>query len=148
MYSRKHGKSGSKKPIKKVVPSWSRYSAKEVEMLVTKLSKDGKNPSQIGLILRDVYGVPSVKVYTTKRITRLLEEKKLAPQIPEDLMSLMKRAVQITKHLEKNHLDQPAVRGLKITESKINKIAAHHKENGKLPLEWKYDAKRLRMIIE
>ena len=33
MYSRKHGKSGSKKPAKKVNPSWTRYKGKEVELL-------------------------------------------------------------------------------------------------------------------
>jgi hypothetical protein len=38
-YSGAKGKAGSKKPIRRVVPSWTRYGAKEVEMLVLKLNK-------------------------------------------------------------------------------------------------------------
>ena len=62
MYSRRKGKAGSKKPAKKQVPSWLRYKGKEVELLVVKLAKEGKNPSQIGLHLRDVYGIPDTKI--------------------------------------------------------------------------------------
>jgi small subunit ribosomal protein S15 len=68
MYSRKRGKSGSKKPAKPILPGWVRYKAKEVELLVAKLAKEGKSSSEIGLFLRDVYGIPSVKLVTQKRI--------------------------------------------------------------------------------
>ena len=42
-YSGAKGKAGSKKPIRRVVPSWTRYGAKEVEMLVLKLNKEGQS---------------------------------------------------------------------------------------------------------
>ena len=148
MYSRKHGKSGSKKPVVKAVPSWSRYNAKEVELLVTKLAKTGLTGSQIGAALRDAYGIPNVKIFTKKRISELLADKQDSQSIPEDLMALMKKAVRIKKHMQDNNLDQPARRGLKIAESKINKLAAYYKRIGKLQLEWKYDPERLRMIFE
>ena len=41
MYSGKRGKSGSKKPLKKTAPSWVRLSAKEAEMLIVKMAKEG-----------------------------------------------------------------------------------------------------------
>jgi len=91
MYSRKRGKSSSKKPLRTTSPSWVSYQAKEVELLVAKLSKEGKTPSYVGLVLRDTYGIPDVKLSTKKSITSILEEKKLLAQIPEDLMALIRK---------------------------------------------------------
>lgn len=51
IYSRKKGKSGSKRPIKRVKPSWVSYDAKVVEQLVVKLAKAGKTAAEIGLML-------------------------------------------------------------------------------------------------
>ena len=82
-----------------------------------KLAKEGKTGSQIGVFLRDVYGIPSVRLVTQKKMGAMLTEKKLGTKLPEDLLALIVRAVQIRKHLEANHLDQPARRGLHLTES-------------------------------
>ena len=85
MYSRAKGISGSKKPIKKEVPTWTRYKSKEVEILVSKMSKENKTASQIGLTMRDTYGIPDVKTLTGKSISKILGEKNLLPEVPEDL---------------------------------------------------------------
>jgi len=103
MYSRSKGQSGSKKPLKATVPTWVRYKPKEVELLIAKLYKEKNSPSRIGLILRDVYGIPSVKVLTKKSINQILKEKNLLAEIPEDIMSLMKKNIQIRKHLAVLH---------------------------------------------
>ena len=102
MYSRKRGISGSTKPTKGKQSSWVRYKGKEVEMLIVKLAKEDKTASQIGVILRDVYGIPYVKNVVGKKVTKILEEHKLVSKIPEDLMSLIKRGIALRKHLEKN----------------------------------------------
>ena len=148
MYSRKRGKSGSTKPSKKVVPTWIRYKANEVEHLVIKLAKEGQSASVIGLHLRDTYGIPDVKTITKKSISDILDEKKLLPKIPEDMMALIKRSVQIRKHLEENHLDNTAKRGLQITESKIGKLAKYYKRNDRIPQDWKYDPKKVSLLVE
>ncbi|MBW3003490.1 30S ribosomal protein S15, partial [Candidatus Woesearchaeota archaeon] len=111
MHSRKRGKSGSKKPVKKAVPSWVRYKPKEAEMLIVKLAKEGKTPSQIGMVLRDTYGIPDIRTVMKKKISKILDEKKLLKQIPEDLMALMKKAIAVRKHLEANKQDKSAIRG-------------------------------------
>ena len=98
MHSRKKGKSGSKKPIKKSVPVWSRYKSNEVELLITKLAKEEKSGSQIGMILRDSYGIPDIKSVTKKKIGRILKEKDLVKDIPEDLMALIKKVFLIRKY--------------------------------------------------
>lgn len=147
IYSRAKGKAGSTKPSKRSVPSWVRYKPKEAEVLVQKLSKEGNSTSKIGIILRDSYGIPDVRTITSKTITQILAEKNLAPKIPDDLFSLMKRAVSIRKHLEANKHDQPAVRGLTITESKIKRLVDYYVNNGKLPKGFKYDEASLKLIV-
>jgi len=148
MYSGARGKSKSIKPIKKTNIGWLTYKEKEVELLVTKLAKEGKTPSQIGLFLRDNYGIPSVKRVTTKRISALLKEKNLLKDIPEDLMALIRKTVLLRKHIEKNKKDESAKRGLILTESKIKRLVKYYKRSKKLPMEWKYDPENIKLYIE
>ena len=105
MHSRKKGKSRSKKPNVKVVPEWVHYSKKEIEDIIVKLSKDGHPPSVIGLILRDQYGVPDVKLICKKTVTEILRSHNIKTDIPEDLLNLIKRAVRMRRHLENNSKD-------------------------------------------
>jgi small subunit ribosomal protein S15 len=147
-YSRKKGKSRSNKPAVKTAPKWTRYKDKEIELLVVKLSKEGQTSSQIGLHLRDVYGIPDIKVITKKPISKILEEHNLNPKIPEDLMALMKKAVQIRKHMEQNGQDKTALRGLQLTESKIGKLVKYYKKNNKLAKDWKYDPRNVKLLAE
>ena len=91
MHSRKKGKSGSIKPLKKTKPTWVRYSESEVESLVVKLAKAGNSPSKIGLTLRDSYGVPDVKVITKSSILTILKKNKLNLEYPEDFLALIKK---------------------------------------------------------
>ena len=142
MHSRKKGKHGSKKPAKKTVPAWTRYKAKEVELLVSKLSKEGKSTSQIGILLRDVYGIPSVTALCGKSIGVILNEKKLMPEIPEDLTSLFRKFTYIKKHLESNKHDETAHRGFSLTQSKILRLTKYYKRTGRIPEAWKFDPDR------
>jgi len=148
MYSRRKGKAGSNKPAKPATPMWVRYKDKELELLITKLAKEGKSPSQIGIVLRDTYGIPDSKLITKKQITVILKEKKLLSEIPEDLLALIRRSVDLSKHLEANRKDETAKRGLTITESKIRKLIKYYKKTGKLVSEWNYDPKRAGMFTE
>ncbi len=148
MYSRKKGKSGSTKPAEKTAPSWLQYSGKEVELLVVKLAKEGKSPSLIGLYLRDEYGIPDVKIITKKSITEIMDERKLSKSLPEDLMNLLKKVLAIKLHLETNHKDVPAKRGLQLTESKILRLVKYYKRVGKIDKDWKYNPSQIKMYVE
>ena len=55
-----------------------------------------------GVILRDSHGVAQVRFVTGSKILRILKAKSLAPAIPEDLYHLVKKAVSIRRHLERN----------------------------------------------
>lgn len=102
MYARRRGTSGSVRPYRKETPEWSNTDTAEIEKIIIDLRKDGLSASQIGLVLRDRYAVPDVKLATGKRITEILREKGLESEIPEDLRDLMRKALRMRKHLAEN----------------------------------------------
>jgi len=148
MHSRKRGKSGSTKPIIKDKPVWVKYSKKEIEQIIVKLGKEGLTSAKIGLKLRDIYGIPDVKTITGKKITKILKENNLLPEIPFDLMDLMKKAVKIRKHLELNHKDLKNKRSLQLTEAKISRLSKYYKKTGKLSKDWKYNPEKAKLLVE
>ncbi len=138
MHSRNRGSSGSDKPVSKKVPRWVDYDEEEVIDLVVKLREKGLAPSEIGLELRDEYGIPSVRELTGKKITEILEDEGVKPELPEDLNSLVEKAESIQEHLKENENDGHAERQLELTEAKIRRIAQYHRENGNIDEDWKY----------
>ncbi len=128
-------------------PEWVSMNPEDIVSLIVKMGRRGVPPSQIGMILRDIYGIPSVRQVLGKRITDILEEQGVAQKIPEDLLSLMKKAYKIRKHLEIHRKDFHSKRGLQITESKIRRLVKYYKKTGKLPEDWRYDPSMLEMII-
>ena len=61
----------------------------------------------------------------------------LAPEIPEDLYHLIKKAVNVRKHLEKNRQDTDSKYRLILIESRIHRLARHYKQAKTLPPNWK-----------
>ncbi len=147
MYSRAHGKAGSKKPKDKKIPGWMRYKPKEIEKLIIKQAKSGQSAAEIGMHLRDAYGIPDVHVATGKPMAEILKENKLAKEIPDDLMALMQRSITIRKHMELNKKDMAAKRGLEITEAKIRRLIKYYARIERLPADWKFDPERIKLYV-
>ncbi len=147
MYARRKGKSGSKRPNREK-PGWVKISPKDVEELVVELAKSGKRPSEIGLILRDQYGVPDIKAITGKRLVAILKDHNLSPEYPQDLMDLMKRAVRLRKHLEKNPRDIHNRRALGLVESKIKRLVDYYKAEGVLAKDWYYKPEEAAILVK
>ena len=124
-----------------------RVDRKKVEGIIVELAKKGIPPSQIGLILRDKYRVYIKKDLRTK-ITKILEKHNLQPEIPEDLMNLLKRAVNLHEHLQKNKKDKHSRRGLELLESKIRSLSKYYIKKGELPKNWKYTYETARLLIQ
>ena len=147
IHARRKGKSGSKRPSRRIKPSWVWYTEKEVEELIIRLAKEGKSASEIGLILRDSYGIPSVKLVTGKSITYFLEKNGLAPKLPEDLGNLIRKALNLRKHLEQHKKDIHNRRGLQLIEAKIKRLIKYYKRVGKLDKDFHYDPEKVRTLI-
>merc|ERR1712004_827555 len=81
MHAPGKGISQSALPYRRSVPNWLKLTSDEVKEQIFKLAKKGMTPSQIGVILK---------------------AKGLAPDLPEDIYHLIKKAVSIRKHLKKS----------------------------------------------
>lgn len=98
------------------------------------------------MILRDSHGIAQVKSVTGNKILRILKKSGkcsgvkyivgsslsvtqlccdwnsgLAPAIPEDLYMLIKKAVAVRKHLERNKKDKDSKFRLILIESRIHR---------------------------
>ena len=140
MGKREKGSSRSIRPVSKRPPEWCKYTPEEVEAIVAKLAKEGHAPSAIGVILRDQHGIPLVKPIVGQTITHILRDVELAPSIPEDLETLLKKAARLHVHIGKNRRDQHNKRALQIIEARIYKLSRYYKREGSLPPDWKYKA--------
>lgn len=147
MHSRKKGKSGSRRPARLEKPVWVELSAEEVENEVVKLARRGNSQSMIGIILRDNYGIPLVKVVTGKSISQILEEHDIKAPLPEELSNLVKKALNLRKHLETNHKDLESRKGLQRTESKIYRLIKYYKKKNVLETSFKYDPEKIRTFV-
>jgi small subunit ribosomal protein S15 len=141
MPKQEKGKAHSTRPVSKRAPSWCKYQPEEVEALVVKFAKEGHSASVIGTILRDQYSIPLVRPIVGKTITTILRESNLAPSMPEDLNSLLKKADNLGAHYERNRKDVNNKRALQMIEAKIHKLSRYYKREGVLPEDWKYKAK-------
>lgn len=138
--------SHSTRPVSKRSPTWCKYKPEEVEAMVVKLAKEGHPPSKIGTILRDQHGIPLTKPLVGRTITRILKDAELAPTLPEDFETLLKKATRLRVHLEKNKKDLHNKKALQIVEAKIHKLAKYYKRKGVLPPDWKYEPKAASLI--
>ena len=131
-----------------IKPEWVEYSTEEIEELILKLTKEGNSTSMIGIILRDQYGIPDVKLVTGQKITKILEKHDQGLEYPEDLMNLIRRAVNIRDHLEENPKDLHTRRGLRIIESKIRRLVRYYTREGVLPEGWRYDPRSAALLVK
>lgn len=148
MHNSTKGKSGSTRPNIDSLPEWAEREEGKVEDLVVQLARQGYNASEIGIQLRDQYGIPDVQVATDKSVTDIMEENDLALDIPEDLMALLEKAVNLNKHLKRNPKDISNKRGLQLVESKIRRLVKYYKEQEKLPDDWKYSIDKAEMLTQ
>ncbi|MEW5747524.1 MAG: 30S ribosomal protein S15 [Candidatus Thermoplasmatota archaeon] len=148
MHSSRKGSSGSKRPLVDKNPEWVTQSAEEVKELAAKLAGEGKNMAMIGLILRDQHAVPNVRLATGMSMKEILEEKGIKPELPDDLSNLMKRAVEINKHVTANPKDLHNARGLHLVESKIRRLTKYYKREGLIPQTWNYSMASAALEVE
>jgi small subunit ribosomal protein S15 len=148
IYARRRGKSGSKKVVRNKPPVWQEFNDKELINKIIELKKDGKSKSEIGFILRDSYGIPSIQLSLGKKLKKILEENNLKEEYPKELMSLIKKAIILRKHLLQNKKDLHNKRALQLIESKIRRQVKYYIREGILPKDWKYKPDEAELLIK
>ncbi|SPN97027.1 40S ribosomal protein S13 [Cephalotrichum gorgonifer] len=140
LHSKGKGISSSTIPYSRNAPAWLKTSPDQVAEQICKLAKKGAAPSQIGVILRDAHGIAQVKTITGNKILRILKSHGLAPELPEDLYNLIKKAVAVRKHLERNRKDKDGKFRLILIESRIHRLSRYYRKAGNLPPNWRYES--------
>lgn len=140
IHSHRHGKSHQTRPTSKRPPAWVTATPEEVKSTILKLAKEGLKPSQIGVALRDDYGVPLIKPILGKSVTEIMTEGKVAPKLPQDLQDLIERAHRVQQHLDIHKSDRKNVHSLELIEAKIYRLSKFYKGKGLLPSDFKYTA--------
>lgn len=148
IHSRRKGRSGSQRPYPLTKPSWVTLDPEEITEEAVKLAKSGASAAQVGTTLRDSYGIPSVRAVTGHRLTPLLKEKGIAPELPEDLQALIKRVVHLQRHLAQHPYDNSNRRGLQLMESRIRRLAHYYRRRKVLPENWSYTAASAVLQVE
>ena len=110
-----------KKPAKQT-PSWVEYKPKEVEEIIVNLANAGMTPSEMGMSLRDQYGIPSIKNLTGFRVGQILEKHNLQGDIPREMLNLIRKSVTLHRHLGENKKDGTAKKGYILTVSQNRRL--------------------------
>ncbi|KAB0367320.1 hypothetical protein FD755_020644, partial [Muntiacus reevesi] len=102
-------------------PSWVRPYCQSAPIWLKLTADDVKE---------EIYKLANLKSLTSSqicnKILRILKSKGLAPDLPEDLYHLIKKAAAVRKHLERNRKDKDAKFHLTLIEI--------------LPTNWKYES--------
>ena len=148
MHARRRGRSASRRPLITENPDWVSMSKEEIEEVVTKMARDGATSARIGLVLRDQHAVPDVKLATGSTVSGIIAANDLKPAIPDDLSSLMRKAIGLQNHLAENKKDLANKRNMQMVESKIRRLVKYYKREGYLPADWQYSIKTAELLLE
>jgi small subunit ribosomal protein S15 len=99
-------------------PTWVKMKEPELKKVILELSEKYA-PSQIGLVLRDQYGIPTTKVFGKKLKAYL---KELGIEKNEDLENAEKKVDRMKEHLKNNITDRSAKHKLQHAQSRLNII--------------------------
>jgi len=147
MHTPGKGISRSSLPYRRSPPAWCKIEPEVVKEEIVKYAKKGLTPSQIGVVLRDSMGIPQVFSITGNKILRILKAAGLGAELPEDLYHLIKKAVNIRKHLEKNRKDKDSKFRLILVESRIHRLSRYYKTTKALPPNWKYESSTANALV-
>ncbi|KAI5172319.1 small subunit ribosomal protein S13e [Nematocida sp. LUAm3] len=136
MHTNGKGISGSTVPYVREAPKWLDADYEEIEKKIVMYAKKGMSISEIGTILRDQYQIGQMSFFSGRKLLMVLIKNNLAPQIPEDLSFLVKKAINIRKHLESNKQDIDSKYRLILVESRIYRLARYYKEKMIIPANW------------
>lgn len=122
---------------------------KEIYDVIEDLTKKGKTTTEIGLTLKQKYGVRSVLETTGKKIGKVQKELNLkGDKLPDELLYLIKKNVKLIKHNEENKKDTTGKRGYQKTVSKIKRLRKHYIKAKKISSDWRYSDESAKLLVK
>jgi small subunit ribosomal protein S15 len=148
LHSKKKGKSGTKRPKSNESPDWVSMGKDEVAEFIKKQASEGVPAAKIGILLRDQHAVPNVRAILGMSISAFLAKEKVAPEYPEDLLNLIKKAVRMSGHIKDSKNDVGNNVKLGHVESKIQRLVRYYTSKGRLPAGWKYERDKAALLVK
>lgn len=115
--------------------------------IILRMAKEGVPASKIGLALRDQHGVPNVRAALGSSLSAFLKSENALPEYPEDLMTLIRKAVSMQEHLKTRRDLHNSVK-LRHVESKIGRLVKYYTSKGRLPAGWRYDPEKAALLVK
>ncbi len=109
-------------------PSWLKLTEEELKKIIAELAEKYHQPAQIGLVLRDQYGVPSVRVYG-KKLSHYLKE--LGLKTNAELENAERKVERLKAHLKKHITDKKAKHKLQKAQSRLNILRRYFERKNK-----------------
>jgi small subunit ribosomal protein S15 len=97
-------------------PTWVKMKDTELKKIIAELAEKYA-PAQIGIVLRDQYGIPTTKIFG-KKLKELLKE--VGIERNEDLENAEKKVENMKEHLKTNITDRKAKHKLQKAQSRLN----------------------------
>jgi len=97
-------------------PTWVKMKEPELKKTIAELAEK-HSPSQIGIVLRDQYGIPTTKIFGKKLKSYLTE---LGINRNEDLENAEKKVDKIKEHLKHNVTDRKTKHKLQKAQARLN----------------------------
>jgi small subunit ribosomal protein S15 len=116
--------------------------------MILKMAREGVPAARIGLILRDQHAVPNIRAALGMSLRAFLAKEKALPEYPDDLLSLIKKAVRMSGHIKASKNDTHNQSKLNHVESKINRLVKYYSSKGTLPAGWKYDREKAALLVK
>jgi len=148
LHSKKKGKAGTKRPKSKIAPEWTGMKKSEIEDSILKMAREGVPATKIGLILRDQHAVPNIRASLGMTLKQFLVKEKALPEYPDDILSLIKKAVRMCGHIKTSKNDTHNKSKLSHVESKIHRLEKYYLSKGMLPAGWKYDREKAALLVK
>jgi len=104
----------SKKTLEK--PVWLKTSEEELKKIIAELAEKYQ-PAQIGLILRDQYGIPTTRIFGKKLAFYLKEIGKYNEKI--ELENITKKLERMDEHLKNNKQDKRTKHKIQKAKSRV-----------------------------
>ena len=148
LHSKKKGKAGTKRPKSKAAPDWSAAKKEDISESILKMAREGVPAARIGLTMRDQYAIPNLRATLGMSLKQFLVKEKALPEYPDDLLSLVKKAVRMANHIKASKNDVHNQSKLLHVESKIHRLVKYYSSKGMLPASWRYDREKAALLVK
>jgi len=105
-------------------PAWLKMKEQDIIKIIAELSEKYQ-PAQIGLVLRDNYGIPTTKIYGKKLLSYL---KELGKNTNPELENAGKKVERMKEHLKSNVTDRKAKHKLQKAQSRLNVLKKYYSD--------------------